>query len=64
MSRQEYALALADERCESAMKAIASAPASTTLRVDLCITCPGTVKSFILIEKPPAVSNSTGRKSK
>ena len=42
----------AEARCESATKATASAPASTTLRVDLCITCPGTVKSFSLTAKP------------
>ena len=49
------ALAPAAERCESAINATASAPASTTFRVDLCITWPGTVKSLILIEKPLVV---------
>jgi hypothetical protein len=57
-------LALADDRCESAMNAMASAPANTTLRVDLCITWPGTVKSLILIANPAAVPNWMGRKSK
>jgi hypothetical protein len=57
-------LALAEARCESAMNATASAPASTTLRVDLCITCPGTVKTLSFTEKPLVVPNSIGRKSK
>jgi len=50
--------------CESATKTTASAPASTTLRVDLCITWPGTVKSLSLTEKPFCVPNWIGRKSK
>ena len=64
MSRHEYWFALAEERWESAMKAMPSAPASTTLRVERCITWPGTVKSFSFTEKPFCVPNSTGRKSK
>ena len=59
MSRHEYALALADERCESAMKATASAPASTTLRVDLCMTWPGTVKSLIFTVPGQVMHKST-----
>jgi hypothetical protein len=57
-------LALADERAESATNATPSDPASTTFRVALCITCPGTVKSLSFTEKPLGVSNWMGRKSK
>jgi hypothetical protein len=64
MSRHENAFAGALERCESATNTTASAPESTTLRVDLCITWPGTVNSLSFTEKPFAVPNSIGRKSK
>ena len=46
------------------MNATASAPASTTLRVDLCITWPGTVNSFSFTDTPFPAPNWIGRKSK
>ena len=64
MSRQDSLFSRIMCFCESAMKATPSAPCSTTRRVELCITWPGTVNSFTLMVKPEDVLKNTGMRSK
>ena len=46
------------------MNATPSAPCSTSLRVELCITWPGTVNTLMRTVKPDAVSKPSGSRSK
>jgi hypothetical protein len=55
---------LAIGRWPSATKTTASAPASTTRRVALYCTCPGTVYSWILKSYPDTVPRLNGSRSK
>lgn len=64
MFRNATWFALVSARCESAMNATPSAPWSTSRRVALWMTCPGTVNSLMRTWMPLAVLTERGKRSK